>query len=169
MQYLVHLCNRIYVLLLVNRPKGVSLVKIILKRRKTKCRSFIIIKGLGTNSPRDLAQQFSQIAQEFLSVPATLTEVSEIPGHPNKCCAKILDEAARKQVLERSKSLRGTAYANVYISHHLTYAQRAELYARRQARRAEANSQSETTPASLTTSNVPGTSLSLNQGNSPSQ
>ena len=136
---------------------------------REKRRSSIIVKGLSANSPRDLAQQFSQLTQEVMSVPATLTEVSKIPGHPNIFRAKILDEAARKQVLERSKSLRGTTYANVYISRDLTYAQRAELYARRQARRAEANSQSETTSASPPTSNEPVTSLSGNQGNSPSQ
>ena len=136
---------------------------------REKRRSSIIVKGLSANSPRDLAQKFSQLTQEVMSVPSTLTEVSKIPGHPNIFRAKILDEVARKQILERSKSLRGTSYDGVYISRDVTYAQRAELYARRQARRAEATSQSETNPAVLPTPNEPSTSLSGNQGNSPSQ
>ena len=136
---------------------------------REKRRSSIIIKGLIANSPRDLAEKFTQLTQEFMSVPATLTEVSKIPGHPNIFRAKILDETARKQVLERSKSLRGTSYDGIYISRDLTYAQRAELYARRQARRAETNNQTKADPAALPTQNEATTSLSGNQGNSSSQ
>ena len=139
---------------------------------REKRRSSIIVKGLRANSPRDLAQNFSQLTQELMSFPTTLTDVTQIPGHPNIFRAKILDETVRKQVLDRSKSLKGTDYSEVYISRDLTYAQRAELFARRQARRTEANNQ----PASSSSAHPPPppsagteTAQPVGQGNAPAQ
>ena len=114
---------------------------------REKRRSSIIIKGLSASSPRELTQKFSQMTQEVMSLAPTLTDVSQIPNHPNIYRAKILDEGVRKQVLERSKSLRGSGYNGVYISRDLTYAQRGELYARRQARRVENTKHSDDAPA----------------------
>lgn len=113
---------------------------------REKRRSSIIIKGISASSPRELTQKFSLMTQEVMSLAPTLTDVSRIPNHPNIYRAKILDEGVRKQVLERSKSLRGSGYSGVYISRDLTYAQRGELYARRQARRAENTRHSDDAP-----------------------
>ena len=141
---------------------------------REKRRSSIIIKGLKANSPRDLAQKFSQLTQELMSFPTTLTDVTQIPRHANIFRAKILDEAVRKQVLDRSKSLKGTNYSQVYISRDLTYAQRAELFARRQARRAEANNQPASSSSSsaqplASSSDRTETPQSVVQGNAPAQ
>ena len=106
---------------------------------REKRRSSIIVKGLSASSPRDLAQKFSLLTEEIMGVAAPLSDVTPIPGHANIFRAKLLNDEIRKQVLDRSKSLRGTNYNQVYISRDLTYAQRAELFARRQARRAEPN------------------------------
>ena len=80
-------------------------------------------------------------------MPASLTDVTPIPGHANIYRAKLLNDDVRKQVLGKSKTLRGTAYSRVYISRDLTYAQRAELFARRQARRSGPTSQPDAAPA----------------------
>ena len=134
---------------------------------REKRRSSIIIKGLSASSPRELTQKFSQMAQEVMSLTPTLTDVSRIPNHPNIYRAKILDEGVRKQVLERSKSLRGSGYNGVYISRDLTYAQRGELYARRQARRAE-NAKHTTDEAPAPTAAVTGAASPSNESSAAS-
>lgn len=116
---------------------------------REKRRISIIVKGLSASSPRDLTQKFSQLTQEVMGTPTILTDVTPIPGHTNIFRAKIPNEDVRKQVLDKSKTLRDTVYSGVYISRDLTYAQRAEMFARRQARRAEAdnlNHQAEALP-----------------------
>ena len=100
---------------------------------RDKRRSSIIVKGLSATSPRDLIHKFSQLTEEVMGIPTTLTDVVSIPGRTNIFRAKTLNETARKQVLDKSKELRGTAYNGVYISRDLTYAQRADMFARRQA------------------------------------
>ena len=112
---------------------------------REKRRSSIIVKGLSANSSREIAQKFSQITQDIMGFPTSLSDITQIQRHSGMFRAKILDDEVRKRVLEKSKSLRGTDYGGVYISRDLTFAQRGELYARRQARRAEA-SQCDTMP-----------------------
>ena len=104
-----------------------------------KRRNSIIVKGLSADSPRDLAQKFSALSQEVLGTPVTLNDVTPVPNQRNIFRAKILDDSARKQILDKAKTLRDSAYDGVFISCDLTYAQRAEQFARRQARRAETN------------------------------
>ena len=137
---------------------------------REKRRTSIIVKGLTASSPKDLAQKFSQLTQEVMGTPATLADVTPIPGHANIYRAKLLNEDVRKQVLDKSKSLRGTDYSRVYISRDLTYAQRAELFARRQARRAEAGIQLDAAPtgppAPIPTPQGTGTVPRSIQGNS---
>ena len=113
-----------------------------------KRRNSIIVKGLSADSPRDLAQTFSALAQEVLGTPVTLNDVTPVPNHRNIFRAKILDDSARKQILDKAKTLRDSAYDCVFISCDLTYAQRAEQFARRQARRAESNGPSNLSAAS---------------------
>ena len=146
--------------------------EILEMNERDKRRTSIIVKGLSASSPRDLAQKFSQISQEVMGVTASLTDVKLIPGHGNIFRAKIVDEDVRKQVLEKSKSLRGTEYSCVYISRDLTYAQRAELFARRQARRAEADTRVNEA-SSVPTPSLPPTVVknapTTSQGNFPPQ
>ena len=144
--------------------------EILEMNERDKRRTSIIVKGLSARSPRDLAQKFSQISQEVMGVTASLTDVKSIPGHANIFRAKIVDEDVHKQVLERSKSLRGTDYSNVYISSDLTYPQKAELFARRQARRAEADTRANdasSVPTSSLLPTVDGNAPTTSQGNSP--
>ena len=132
-----------------------------------KRRNSIIIKGLTADSPRDLTHKFSLLTQEVMGTSVTVSDVSSIPNHRNIFRAKILNDDLRKLVLDKSKSLRGSAYNDVYISRDLTYAQRAEMFARRQARRAEANSsaQQPTVPPAAAAQPTQGPETS-NQGNS---
>ena len=134
---------------------------------REKRRSSVIVKGLGANSPRDFSQKFSQLTQDVMSLSTSLTDAKQIPGHPNMFRVKIPDEVARKQILEKSKSLRDSNYSGVFISRDLTYAQRAELFARRQARRAEANNQPDPAPSAPDPEPVPSLEGGppTNQGN----
>ena len=67
----------------------------------------------------------------------SLSEVATIPNHPDVFRAKIMNEDHRKLVLEKAKHLRDSNFHSVYVSRDLTFAQRAELFQRRQSRRAE--------------------------------
>ena len=137
-----------------------------------KRRNSIIIKGLVADSTRDLSQKFSLLTQEVMGTPVMLSDVTCIPNHSNIYRAKILNDDIRKQVLDKSKFLRGTVYNDVFISRDLTYSQRAERFARRQARRSEANNVPQQPPASSSvpapdhTTGEPVTANATNQGNS---
>lgn len=127
---------------------------------REKRRSSIIVKGLPASSPRDFTQKFSQLTQSVMDISVTLSDVTAIPGHSNIFRAKLLNDEVRKRVLDNSKTLRGTDYHGVYISRDLTYAQRAELFARRQARRAEPNGQ----PPVSAPQAPPGTETNVQDG-----
>ena len=137
-----------------------------------KRRNSVIIKGLVADTPRDLSQKFSRLSQEVMGTPVTLTDVTRIPNHNNIFRAKILNDDVRKQVLDKSKILKGTEYNNVYISRDLTYSQRSLMFARRQARRSEANdtahqaSSSSPAPAPTQPTVEPPTTNPAHQGNS---
>ena len=137
-----------------------------------KRRNSVIIKGLVADTPRDLSQKFSRLSQEVMGTPVTLTDVTRIPNHNNIFRAKILNDDVRKQVLDKSKILKGTEYNNVYISRDLTYSQRSLMFARRQARRSEANdtahqaSSSSPAPAPTQPMVEPPTTNPAHQGNS---
>ena len=106
-------------------------------RERDKRRHSIIVKGLRATSPTDLTNQFRQIAEEHMGTTVDLTDITLIPGHPTIYRAKIVDDTLRKLVLDKAKQLKGTEHDSVFISRDLTYAQRTELYQRRQARQTQ--------------------------------
>ena len=152
--------------------KTVIRKEVLEMREREKRRSSIIVKGLSASSPRDLAQKFSQLTNEVMGFPTSLSDVTPIPGHTAIYRAKILDDEVCKQVLDKAKTLKRTnSHSNVYITRDLTYSQRAELFARRQARRAEAGNQPGTAPSDPVTEPVsdPDTPAPGGQGNSHPQ
>ena len=138
-----------------------------------KRRNSIIIKGLAADSPQDLSQKFSLLTQEVMGTPVTISDICPIRSHANIFRAKILNDDVWKQVLDKSKMLRDTVYNTVYISRDLTYSQRAEMFARRQARRSESTSAAQhpavPPPGPAQSSSSSETSKPMNQGNSLTQ
>ena len=95
------------------------------------------MKGLKASSASDLKTKFGQLTEDMMDAKVDLSDIMPISGHPNIFRAKIVDESQRKLVLDKAKHLKGSAYDNVFLSRDLTYAQRADLYQRRQSRQAQ--------------------------------
>ena len=106
-------------------------------KERDKRKQSVIIKGLKATSGSDLAVKFEQLTEQQMGRKVSLSDISAISGHTGIYRAKITDDELRRTVLEKAKTLRNTEYNDVYISRDLTYAQRAELFARRKARREE--------------------------------
>ena len=106
-------------------------------KERDKRRHSIIVKGLDACSPIDLVTKFSQISEQHMGSKVELQEVTCVSGHANIFRGKIPDDGLRKLVLDKAKLLRDTNHNSVFISRDMTYAQRTEMYQRRQARKAQ--------------------------------
>ena len=106
-------------------------------KEREKRKESIIVKGLKANSATDFSTSFVQLAEKQFGVKVVLAEVQKISGHADIFRVKIAHDDTRREILDKAKSLRGTPHEHVYISRDLTYAQRAEMFNRRQARRAQ--------------------------------
>lgn len=107
------------------------------QKEREKRRSFLVVKGLTASSTTEFLTKFKQVARDCLETTVEPSEVMAIATQKNYFRVKILDDSCRKLILDRAKHLRGSEYQNVYISRDLTYAQRTELYRRRQERQAQ--------------------------------
>ena len=107
------------------------------QKERDKRRDFVIVRGLAASSTTDFKQKFAQLTTDIMGTRVDPSEVFAISGHTNFYRTKIGDDESRKMVLDKAKLLKGTAYESVFISRDLTYAQRTELYQRRQAHRAQ--------------------------------
>ena len=105
------------------------------QREREKRQSFIIVKGLAATSPSDFASKFTKLADDCMGLQVLTSEVFPITGHANFYRVRVNDDQSRKALLDKAKQLRGSQYERVYISRDLTYAQRTELFQRRQERR----------------------------------
>lgn len=117
---------------------------------REKRRPFIIVRGLAASSPRDFESKFKVITHELMQKDIPLTDVSSFAKHPGLFRAKIVNDDDRKALLDKAKSLKDTANEGVFITRDLTYAQRTELYNRRQARRNQESHNPQASPTSGT-------------------
>ena len=120
-------------------------------REQEKRRQSIIVKGLKASSASDFKLRFGQLCDDVMGVKADLSDVKPISGHPNIFRAKVVDDTERKLILDNAKRLKGSAYDFVYISRDLTYAQRADLYQRRQSRQGQNSTATGSRPADTAT------------------
>ena len=111
------------------------------QKEREKRKTFLVVKGLAASSATDFGTKFTQLTSEFLGTQAVFTEVVPITGHRNYFRVRIPDDNNRKLLLDRAKQLKGTVHQSVYLSRDLTYAQRTELYRRRQAQQQESQAQ----------------------------
>ena len=107
------------------------------QKEREKRRNFLIVKGLPASSPTDFGPKFAQLTSDYAGTRVTPSEILAVPGHSNYFRVKIPDDNTRKLLLDKARELRGTEHQNVFVSRDLTYAQRTEMYRRRQARQAE--------------------------------
>ena len=106
-------------------------------KERDKRRHSIIVKGLKATSPTDFASKFGQLAEELTGSKMDLSETSVVTGHAKIYRTKIIDDNQRKLLLDKAKMLKGSPYESVFISRDLTYAQRSEMFLRRQAWKAQ--------------------------------
>lgn len=110
-------------------------------REREKRQKSVILKGLKAQSPTELSNQFLNLTQECMGLSVVLSDITPIRGSTELFRAKILNDDHRKAVLEKARTLKDTRFGNVFISRDLTYAQRSELYARRQARKVQGSAE----------------------------
>lgn len=143
-------------------------------REREKRRHSVIVKGLKVKSGAELIDKFGHMTVEVMGTAVSLSEVAPIPNHPDIFRAKIMNDDHRKLVLEKAKYLKDSSFHSVYVSRDLTYAQRAELFQRRQSRRGEqgqSNSHSRPRPKTdgqqpvLASNIIPDATISPDQGN----
>ena len=114
----------------------------------------IIIKGLGCDVA-EVASNFPAVATE-LGVTVTISEVVKINSELVR--AKILNSAARKQLLDNAKNLKSSAtYSHVFIRKDYTKQQRDILAKRRKAKK----------PAPVTTGVVSTPTVPVASGGPP--
>ena len=142
-------------------------------REREKRRHSVIVKGLKVKSGAELIDKFGHMTGEVMGTVVSLTEVAAIPNHPDMFRAKIMNDDHRKLILEKAKYLRDSSFHSVFISRDLTFAQRAELFQRRQSRRAEQGQRdSHSRPRQITSdgqpapvnNSVPGSTIPPSQG-----
>ena len=107
------------------------------QKEREKRRDFLVVRGLPASSTSDFGTKFAQLTGDLMGTRVEVSEVMAIPGQSNYFRVKVMDENIRKQLLDKAKHLKGSIHQNVYVSRDLTYAQRTELYRRRQERRAQ--------------------------------
>ena len=144
-------------------------------REREKRRHSVIVKGLKVKSGAELIDKFGHMTGEVMGTVVSLSEVAVIPNHPDVFRAKIMNDDHRKLVLEKAKYLRDSSFHSVFVSRDLTFAQRAELFQRRQSRRAELGQRdghsrprqntSDGQQPALVSNNVPGATIPPKQGN----
>ena len=100
---------------------------------RDKRRDSIIIRGLKSDSPNGIVNEFADLSNKKMGARILLTDVVMIPKHTGICRAKISNPDERQLVLDRAKNLRNTEFQHVYIRKDLTYAQRGELKMKREA------------------------------------
>ena len=106
------------------------------QKEREKRRCFLVVKGLSATSTTDFRTKFEHLTSTFLETSVEVSEVMSISSQSNFFRVKIPDDTSRRLLLDKAKHLKGSEHQNVYISRDLTYAQRTELYRRRQARQA---------------------------------
>lgn len=106
-------------------------------QEREKRRQFIIVRGCNATSHNDLETKLGQIVRDLTGKAVQMTNICNISGHSDIFRVKIPSDSDRKLLLDNAKSLKGSPNDGVFINRDLTYAQRTELYNRRQTRRTQ--------------------------------
>ena len=103
-------------------------------QEQQKRRSSLVIRGLGAGTASAAISAFEQVSQYLTNQKVTLTDVVRIPSESDLFRGKVTDDDARRLILEKSKQLKDAPrYGSVFIRRDLTFKQRSELKAKRDA------------------------------------
>ena len=102
------------------------------EQRKRK--QSLVIRGLGASSANEAVTKFENLSQYLVNQKVSLTDVVRISSETDLYRGKVVDDELRKQLLDKAKQLKTSAqYSTVYIRRDLTYKQRQDLKAKREA------------------------------------
>ena len=100
-------------------------------RERDKRTKSVIIRGLGDNVD-SLPARFSDVVRHLFPDPNVSIRLQDIvPIKADLVRAKITSDEDRKNLLQKSKQLKDSAFASVFISRDLTLRQREEMRKRR--------------------------------------
>lgn len=103
-------------------------------QEQQKRRSSLVIRGLGASSASSAITAFEHVSEFLTNQKVTLTDVVRIPSESDLFRGKVTDDATRRLILEKAKMLKDTArFGSVFIRRDLTFKQRSDLKAKRDA------------------------------------
>ena len=103
-------------------------------QEQQKRRSSLVIRGLGAGSASAAIAAFEHVSEYLINQKVTLTDVVRIPSESDLFRGKVPDDSARRLILDKAKQLKESPrYGFVFIRRDLTFKQRSELRAKREA------------------------------------
>ena len=109
---------------------------------RKKRRASLVIRGLRASSTTEAVTRFAEVTEFLIGEKVVLSETVRIKSNVDLFRGNVNNYRQRKLILEQSRGLKDSPFAEVYIKRDLTYHQRMQLQARYQKNHPETRDRS---------------------------